>query len=105
MEKVPTISLEELWEREKIEKCDLLKCDIEGAEYEVFLNTPPEVLRQIKQMVMEWHFFPEIGEEKPKQLEEYLRELGFHLTWLSPPPKDWSHPLGLALLQAEQKEK
>lgn len=37
------------------ERVDLLKCDAESAEYEIFPNAPRETLRKIERIVMEWH--------------------------------------------------
>jgi FkbM family methyltransferase len=51
---VDTMTLEDC-----VEKCggsvDLLKVDIEGAEWDVFFDTPPEWLFPIKQISMELH--------------------------------------------------
>ncbi len=53
---VPTINLPDLFQREGIERCSLLKCDIEGAEFETFRDVPPEILAKIGRIVMEVHF-------------------------------------------------
>jgi FkbM family methyltransferase len=54
-EEVPTISLADLFAREKIDRCALLKCDVEGAEFEIFRHAPREVLARIDRIVMEVH--------------------------------------------------
>lgn len=51
--KVPTITLEKIFAEGKIEVCDFLKIDIEGAEWEVINNTPPEILSRIKRIAVE----------------------------------------------------
>jgi len=69
------ISLQEILKRNKIEKCDLLKIDIEGAEYEVLLNTPKEILERVKAMAMECHIFD--NGENLQRLKDYLTGTGF----------------------------
>lgn len=39
----------------KFEKVDVLKMDIEGAEFQIFETTPPEVLQKIGTLFMEYH--------------------------------------------------
>jgi len=39
----------------KIESCDLLKMDCEGAEYAILFSTPPSVLQRIERIVLEYH--------------------------------------------------
>jgi FkbM family methyltransferase len=52
---VEGVSLETLFEREKIDRVDLLKMDIEGAEHDVLLSTPKAVLRRIAALALEYH--------------------------------------------------
>lgn len=55
VEDVETISLEDLFSRHGVARCDLLKCDVEGAEFDVFLEAPREVLARIDRLAMEVH--------------------------------------------------
>lgn len=57
-ETVPTISLPDLLSRVEGD-IDLLKCDIEGAEFDVFQATPAPMLRRLCRLVMEVHLGPE----------------------------------------------
>jgi FkbM family methyltransferase len=57
------------------EPVDLLKMDIEGSEYEVFPATPPDLLRTIRRIVVEYHGSPE--PEARDALFETLRTAGF----------------------------
>ena len=50
---VPMVTLDSLIPPEAI--VDLLKIDVEGAEYDVFQSAPPELLRRIRRIVMEYH--------------------------------------------------
>src|SRR3990172_7496415 len=49
------ITIKKIFQQNKLDKCDLLKMDIEGAEYNVLLNTPVEVLKTINAIAMECH--------------------------------------------------
>lgn len=54
---VDTISLEEICnEFLPGQRIDLLKMDIEGAEYAVIENTPVEILKKIDKIIMEYHY-------------------------------------------------
>jgi FkbM family methyltransferase len=43
---VECTTLENIFKSNKIEKCDFLKTDVEGAEYEILFNTPEEILKK-----------------------------------------------------------
>jgi FkbM family methyltransferase len=81
VEEVETLSLADLFEQESIQRCDLLKCDIEGAEYEVLFSAPEAVLRQIDRLALEIHLQPDLQWDTPncRQLARHLKEVGFHL--------------------------
>ena len=53
--RVPGITLEQALESVGLAHCNLLKVDCEGAEYEIFFNTPPEVLERVERIIMEYH--------------------------------------------------
>jgi len=48
-------TLPQVFEIGKVQQCDLLKVDIEGAEYELFEKIPPEYWARISRVVMEVH--------------------------------------------------
>jgi FkbM family methyltransferase len=52
---VKCVSLEEVLSRFGIERADYVKIDCEGAEYDILLNTPPEVMARIGRISMEYH--------------------------------------------------
>ena len=54
-EDVPAITLSELFAQEGIDRCSLLKCDVEGAEFDVIANTPLALLSSIDRILMEVH--------------------------------------------------
>ena len=56
-ETVPGITLESFLKNQNIERVDLLKIDIEGAETALFDSTSDETLRAIGQITIEFHDF------------------------------------------------
>jgi len=50
-----TITLEQIFKENKITQCKVLKIDCEGFEYEIFENTPKEILDKIEYIVGEHH--------------------------------------------------
>ena len=76
---VETLSLPTLSRRIGVERIDLLKLDIEGAEFDLVAKTPDEVLRRIGQITVECHdFLPEFkGRGLYEALRDRLEVLGF----------------------------
>lgn len=74
-ESIDVVSLEGLFESQKIERCDLLKIDCEGAEYKIFDGASSAVFARINRVAMEWHRF--LPEHDPNLLAERLRQEGF----------------------------
>jgi FkbM family methyltransferase len=72
---VPAVTLEHFVREEGLTAIDLLKMDIEGSEYDVLLNTPPEVLRRCRRISVEYHR-PPTGVDK-WALARRLEEAGF----------------------------
>jgi FkbM family methyltransferase len=74
--KVPCLTLGQIMDENSIKKCDLLKMDCEGAEYDILYNCLPDHLQRIDQIAMEVH-----NGEKENQnietLESFLRGQGF----------------------------
>jgi FkbM family methyltransferase len=54
---VPTYRLQTILNRHSVGRVDLLKVDIEGAEAQLLLTTPRDVLRSIDQISVEFHDF------------------------------------------------
>lgn len=64
---------------EGIPKCDLLKIDCEGSEYEIFYSSTAETLKKIGKIVGEFH--PRDANKKNgKALCNYLESKGFAIT-------------------------
>lgn len=70
----------------QINKCDFLKMDCEGAEYEIILNTPVTYLKKINQISMELHRQPKYTKGKDisdviDKLIAYLESSGFNVVF------------------------
>lgn len=80
--KVRTVSLLSVLRECVAERINLLKLDIEGAEFDLIRDTPDEIWSRIDQITIEFHdFLPDF--QRDGQLEEAvarLRSLGF---WMS----------------------
>lgn len=72
---MPTITLDQVVTHFKMEQIDLLKMDIEGAEYEVLYNF--KQLDKVKQITMEWHY----GSTKMAELIIFLEKNKFKTVW------------------------
>ena len=74
--KVRTVSLAGILTENRIERVNYLKIDAEGAEYLIVLNTPPEVLRRVDKIFIEYHDYLDHGHHY-RDIENYLAENGF----------------------------
>ena len=54
---------------------DLIKCDIEGSEWD-FINNYPKILQNSRYILMEWHSWHD-GEGGLPQIKEKLKDFGF----------------------------
>jgi FkbM family methyltransferase len=52
---IDCITLADAFARDRIERCDFLKLDCEGAEYEILLATPAEIFGRIGRVALEYH--------------------------------------------------
>ncbi len=52
---VKGVSLASLLDRERLDRVDLLKLDIEGSEYEIMESAPAEILERVGTIAMEYH--------------------------------------------------
>jgi FkbM family methyltransferase len=58
---------------------DLLKLDCEGAEYDILMKAPAEVLKHIARIVLEYHDPAAIGRQL--ELAAHLKAAGFDVEW------------------------
>jgi FkbM family methyltransferase len=82
-ETIDVISLATLFERSKIERCDFLKLDCEGAEFEIIWESDPALLKRIPRIVMEYHDHLSSQYSHVEMLEK-LKSLGYRATCYMP---------------------
>lgn len=75
---VPATTLDRLFEAHEIEECDLLKIDVEGAEYDILPPASPKTLKKIHRIHGEYH---DVAPENPitriGNFQEFLEDAGF----------------------------
>jgi len=76
---VPCVSLATVFQEQRIARCDLLKLDCEGAEFEILYNCKPETLIKIQRLAMEVHEGGHAGHDMTS-LAAYLVSHGFVVT-------------------------
>lgn len=74
--RVKCVTLENIFETYELERCDFLKMDCEGAEYDIFYNCPANLLARIDQIAMEVHSGPE-PRHNMESMEQFFRHHGF----------------------------
>jgi FkbM family methyltransferase len=73
--KVKSITLRELLKQFDIQKCDYLKMDCEGAEYEILFSTPLEIFAKIDRICMEVH--DNLTQYSHKEMLQFLEQKGY----------------------------
>lgn len=77
-ETVNVTTIPDIIATQRIARIDLLKMDVEGAEYDILFNCPDETLAKIQRVVMEYHEFA--GEKRNRlDLARLLEKQGFHV--------------------------
>nr|MBC7244909.1 FkbM family methyltransferase [Chloroflexota bacterium] len=95
---VPGITLEQLLAELRLSKCDYVKMDCEGAEYEVLFQTSAETLQRIHHLCLEYH--DGINGFSHQDLVRFLEQRGFQAIKLTPCPAH--RHLGLLYAQNPQ---
>jgi FkbM family methyltransferase len=72
---VRTISLDDLFRDCGLNRCDLLKIDCEGAEYEILLAASTSTLASVQAIVLEYHLG--MNQHDPQELQQHLQRHGF----------------------------
>lgn len=80
---VSCTGLDELLESNRIARCDLLKLDCEGSEYEILRDTPTSALQRVQRIVGEYHHPP--GDFAHREdLRQLLEGHSFHIDRIVP---------------------
>lgn len=98
--RVPSVTIADFFREYRVQRCDLLKIDVEGAEYSIVYGIPDELWPSIRFVCLEYDPLPNApagwtGEE----LEKYLRKVGYRVKRI--PSK---HPPGKGKIWAIRKE-
>ena len=75
-------SLNEIFNDEKIEKCDLLKLDCEGSEYEIIDSLEDKNFEKIEKMIIEYH----LADSHPELLNKLKNKLKIKMYKISIEP-------------------
>lgn len=75
-ELIDCTTLKGIFDKNKIKRCDFLKMDCEGAEFDIILNSSPTVLKNIYRMVIEVHPHDKLSYN---HLADKLRDAGFEI--------------------------
>lgn len=70
-------SLETVFEMTGVPKCNLMKLDCEGAEYEILFKAPDSILQRIDRIVMEYH--DNAGPYTHNDMARFLTEKGYQV--------------------------
>jgi FkbM family methyltransferase len=73
--RVPATTLARAFEERGIDRCDLLKIDCEGAEFDIVLGLEPIVLGRVARIALEYH--DHVTEHTHEELVRFLEERGF----------------------------
>ena len=76
-EKVKAVTLQDIFEQERLRTVDLLKMDCEGSEFSILYHTNPATLRRIGQMAIEVHGNADDDTHNAHALGEFLTAAGF----------------------------
>lgn len=77
---ITCITLKDVFDRNNIKKCGLLKIDCEGAEFEILYNLPDEYFKRIKEIRMEYHNHKNNEKNTGDSLRKFLEQKGFVVT-------------------------
>jgi FkbM family methyltransferase len=77
---VEALSLDDLFRRHGIDRCDLMKLDCEGAEYEILFSASTEVFARIERIAMEIHEIPgATADRSAAAMVRFLLDRGHHV--------------------------
>jgi FkbM family methyltransferase len=79
---VKIVTLEDVFAMFEIDRCDLLKLDCEGAEYEILFGVSDDTLARVRHIAAEYHVG--LNEHEPGSLQRFLEDRGFAVTCFDP---------------------
>jgi len=82
MIKIKCTTLADIFKDERVERCDFLKIDCEGAEEDILYNAPKELFSKITSMTIEWH--DNLSKQGFEHFKEFLEKEGYRV-WFDAP--------------------
>jgi FkbM family methyltransferase len=79
-EEISCVGLDRVFADNGIERCDLLKLDCEGAEFEILFGAPDDVLTRVGRICVEYHEQAEQPRFRRDALIDHLAARGFRVT-------------------------
>jgi FkbM family methyltransferase len=79
---VNVVTLDDVFTMVQIDRCDLLKLDCEGAEYETLFSVSEDTLARVDCIAAEYHLG--LNEHEPRSLQRFLENKGFSVTRFDP---------------------
>jgi len=77
---VETITLKDIFQRNKIQKVDFVKIDIEGMEFDLIENLEDSIFQKIDKFLIEYHdFYFTDGSQKLEKLKNKLTLMGYDI--------------------------
>lgn len=75
--RVPSITLDEVFRERGLSRCDFLKMDCEGEEYNILFQASKETLRRVRHLCVEYH--DGVTPFSHLDLVRFLEDAGFHV--------------------------
>ncbi len=93
---IPCVTLEQALDRLPDGRCDLLKLDCEGGEFEILLGASRATLQRVSRIVLEYH--DHLTSHRHPELVRHLRDSGYRVETFSNPAHAY-----LGYLRAERR--
>ena len=74
---IECLALKDIFDDNNIERCDILKLNCEGAEFDIFYNTPDKYFMKIREIRFECHDRGSNGNYNKEELINFLKKKGF----------------------------
>jgi FkbM family methyltransferase len=79
--RVAVVTLDDIVKKYKVEKASIVKSDLQGGEYEVFMNASDDTLRTFSLIVIRSYY---LRDTKVKEFQERFRSAGFDCRYYKP---------------------
>jgi FkbM family methyltransferase len=76
---VPALALGHVFDEYRVSRCDFLKLDCEGAEYDILYALPRPYFDRVRRVAVEYHAEPADKRHRAGELIAFLRGVGFRV--------------------------